>query len=301
MALARHSALSRHVQLARAARSYKATAATGSRQISCNASAMELQSSVPHKELLRALKDMVPSLTTDSHKGQAGKVGVVGGCREYTGAPFFAAMSSLRMGCDLAYVFCTPSAAPVIKGYSPELIVIPELLDSRDFVNVHLSDKFSKFRESIEPWLKRLSVLILGPGLGDDALVAECMRDIVAMARKLQLPVIIDGSGLNFVAHTPDIVRGYSNCLLTPNIAEFGRLAEAVGVQLDGKIGVRWQQQSQQLAAALGGPLLLSKGPQDIITDGQQLLVVRADGSPRRCGGQGDILTGELPCIARVC
>jgi NAD(P)H-hydrate repair Nnr-like enzyme with NAD(P)H-hydrate dehydratase domain len=50
--------------------------------------------------------------------------------------------------------------------------------------------------------------------------------------------------------------------------------------------------QSQQLASALGGPILLSKGPQDIITDGQLLLKVDAAGSPRRCGGQGDVLTG---------
>lgn len=38
----------------------------------------------------------------------------------------------VQMGCDLAYVFCTPSAAPVIKGYSPELIVIPELRTVED-------------------------------------------------------------------------------------------------------------------------------------------------------------------------
>lgn len=50
--------------------------------------------------------------------------------------------------------------------------------------------------------------------------------------------------------------------------------------------------QAKELAAALGGPVLLSKGPVDIITDGQQQLVVSADGSPRRCGGQGDVLTG---------
>lgn len=50
--------------------------------------------------------------------------------------------------------------------------------------------------------------------------------------------------------------------------------------------------QAQELATALGGPLLLSKGQVDIITDGQQQLVVTADGSPRRCGGQGDVLTG---------
>jgi hypothetical protein len=50
--------------------------------------------------------------------------------------------------------------------------------------------------------------------------------------------------------------------------------------------------QAQALAVALGGPLLLSKGQVDVITDGQQSLVVTADGSPRRCGGQGDVLTG---------
>lgn len=50
--------------------------------------------------------------------------------------------------------------------------------------------------------------------------------------------------------------------------------------------------QAQDLATALGGPLLLSKGQVDVITDGQQSLVVTADGSPRRCGGQGDVLTG---------
>jgi NAD(P)H-hydrate repair Nnr-like enzyme with NAD(P)H-hydrate dehydratase domain len=37
----------------------------------------------------------------------------------------------LQMGVDLAYVFCTPSAAPVIKGYSPELIVMPMLPESQ--------------------------------------------------------------------------------------------------------------------------------------------------------------------------
>jgi hypothetical protein len=75
----------------------------------------------------------------------------------------------------------------------------------------------------------------------------------VQMARNMNVPTIIDGSGLNFVAENPECVRGFSNCLLTPNIAEFGRLAAAVGVQLEGKIGVQWQQQvGSGLRAACG-------------------------------------------------
>ena len=57
----------------------------------------------PNYEKLRLL---VPDLDSSKfHKGQAGKIGVVGGCEEYTGAPYFAAMSALRMGADLAHVF----------------------------------------------------------------------------------------------------------------------------------------------------------------------------------------------------
>lgn len=54
---------------------------------------------------------------------QLGRVGVFGGSKDYTGAPFFASISSLRMGADLAYVMTAQEAAPALKAYSPELMV----------------------------------------------------------------------------------------------------------------------------------------------------------------------------------
>lgn len=54
---------------------------------------------------------------------QLGRVGVLGGSKDYTGAPFFASMSALRMGADLAYVLTAEEAAPALKAYSPELMV----------------------------------------------------------------------------------------------------------------------------------------------------------------------------------
>ncbi len=76
-----------------------------------------------------------------SHKGDHGKIGsksvspeafisfflpsavVLGGSFDYTGAPYFAAISALKAGADLAYVFCEKDAAIPIKSYSPELMV----------------------------------------------------------------------------------------------------------------------------------------------------------------------------------
>ncbi|KAF3825658.1 hypothetical protein GH733_006485 [Mirounga leonina] len=75
---------------------------------------------------LQLVRNIIPPQTSKKHKGQDGRIGVVGGCQEYTGAPYFAAISALK-GADLSHVFCTREAAPVIKSYSPELIVHPVL------------------------------------------------------------------------------------------------------------------------------------------------------------------------------
>lgn len=48
---------------------------------------------------------------------------MIGGSKEYTGAPYYAAISSLRAGGELAYIHCDKEATIPIKCYSPELIV----------------------------------------------------------------------------------------------------------------------------------------------------------------------------------
>lgn len=76
---------------------------------------------------MKALKEILPKLDKFKHKGMNGRIGVVGGCYEYTGAPYYSAISMLKGGGDLAHIFCTESAAIPIKSYSPEIIVHPYL------------------------------------------------------------------------------------------------------------------------------------------------------------------------------
>jgi ATP-dependent NAD(P)H-hydrate dehydratase len=74
---------------------------------------------------LEELRKILPVLTHGAKKGSNGLVGVIGGSLEYTGAPFYSAMAALKMGADLAHIFCCKEAATAIKSYSPELIVHP--------------------------------------------------------------------------------------------------------------------------------------------------------------------------------
>ncbi|XP_055965664.1 ATP-dependent (S)-NAD(P)H-hydrate dehydratase isoform X1 [Sorex fumeus] len=228
----------------------------------------------------RLVRGLVPALTHDKHKGMDGRIGVVGGCQEYTGAPYFAAISALKVGADLSHVFCARDAAPVIKSYSPELIVHP-VLDSPQAVG------------EVDKWLSRLHVLVVGPGLGrDDALLAS-VKGILEASRDRDLPVVIDADGLWLVAQQPGLIHGRRNALLTPNHVEFGRLWEAVlGEPMDS--GGDGRAAVQRLSQALGNVTVVRKGEQDVISDGQQVLVCSREGSARRCGGQGDLLSGSL-------
>ncbi|CAF0742660.1 unnamed protein product [Didymodactylos carnosus] len=239
-----------------------------------------------HVQLLQAFKACVPPLVYTSHKGEAGgRIGVIGGSKEYTGAPYFSAMAAFRTGADLIHVFCTDGASVTIKNYSPDLIVHP-ILDA------------DKFKDEIQQWLPRLHSLIIGPGLGREKNVLKNVTHVIEEIKKQkqQIPIVIDADGLHLITEQPDLIKGYPNCILTPNVAEFKRLSEKLSIQVDDSDK---KQAVQQLANKLQVNVLM-KGHQDIICSPhmseQQLEAVQCsvDGSPRRCGGQGDLLSGAL-------
>ncbi|XP_047977508.1 ATP-dependent (S)-NAD(P)H-hydrate dehydratase [Salvia hispanica] len=238
------------------------------------------------------LKSITPSLQSSKHKGQAGKIAVIGGCREYTGAPYFSAISALKIGADLSHVFCTKDAALVIKGYSPELIVHPILEESysvRDEDKKSISDKVI---EEVDKWMERFDCLVIGPGLGRDLFLLDCVSNIMKRARESNVPMVIDGDGLFLVTNSLDLISSYPLAVLTPNVNEYKRLVQKVlHCEVNDQDGT---QQLLSLAKGIGGVTILRKGESDFISNGETVHAVSSFGSPRRCGGQGDILSGSV-------
>lgn len=232
-----------------------------------------------HDKLQEMTRTILPPLDGHNHKGDAGRVGVVGGCDEYTGAPYYAAISSLRVGCDLSHVFCTKEAAPVIKAYSPELIVHPLLGVSSNVAE-------------IATWMERLHSMVIGPGLGRNPNVINTTKEIILKAKALNLPVVIDADGLHIITEQPDLIKGYTKVILTPNVVEFSRLYKTLVGSVPGD--VHTSSSVSTVAKCLGNVTIVLKGPTDIIGDGVQTLVCKTEGSARRCGGQGDLLSGSL-------
>ncbi|XAR54643.1 ATP-dependent NAD(P)H-hydrate dehydratase [Bertholletia excelsa] len=249
-------------------------------------------------DALGILRSITPNLDLNRYKGQAGKIAVIGGCREYTGAPYFSAISALKIGADLSHVFCTKDASPVIKSYSPELIVHPVLEESYSIRwNSSIIDEdkraiSDKVFAEVEKWMERFDCLVVGPGLGRDPFLLDCVSRIMKYARQSNVPIVIDGDGLFLVTNCLELVSGYPWAILTPNINEYKRLVQKV---LNCEVNEQdAPEQLLSLSKGIGGVTILRKGKSDLISDGKTVKSVSLYGSPRRCGGQGDILSGSV-------
>lgn len=190
----------------------------------------------------------------------------LGGSEEYTGAPYFSGISALRLGADLVHVFCHSKAATVIKSYSPDLIVHP-LLDKENAV------------AEIAPWLNRLHCLVIGPGLGRDKNTLNTVTELIQTCKALNMPLVIDADGLFLITQNPKIIEEHKNVILTPNVMEYRNLFAENGNLYD---------QSDIV--------VLEKGANDKvhIKKTRDVIELPEGGSNRRCGGQGDILSGCL-------
>jgi hydroxyethylthiazole kinase-like uncharacterized protein yjeF len=296
-------------------------------------------------------RTVLPSLSTFArHKGDCGRLAVLGGSVMYTGAPYYAAMAAMRSGSDLVSVFCMPEAAVAIKSYSPELMVWPALPSADANPELVVVDAVAAMVEV----LPRVKALVVGPGLGRAAAVMAAVAGVIDEARRRDMPLVVDGDGLQLLVQNPRMPLPRTT-VLTPNAMEFRRLYKAVfpedaavawdaladdAVQLlqahESARGCANEQCSStstststatepvtlaslpghpaQDAAALVGatrlpetlllqqPLLrlcqtlgvtiVQKGAVDLISNGRETWFVAVGGSPRRCGGQGDLLAG---------
>lgn len=268
------------------------------------------------KELLVLARTLIQPLKPSFYKGQAGKVAVFGGCEDYTGAPFFSGHSAALVGADLSHVVCEKLAAPIIKGYSPDLMVHPylydvenpdvqkfapkevweslkkksledalELADLDAVVETHILPKVSKLVE-------RIDMFIVGPGFGRDPLMLKTLFRILEEIKVANKPVILDADSLYLVSLRPELIRGYKKAVITPNVVEFGRICSALAIDDTDTI-----ETAQKVSKSLGGVIVVRKGQNEVIARSDSYVINDMPGSVRRVGGQGDTLTGALATL----
>ncbi|SGZ52190.1 CIC11C00000005803 [Sungouiella intermedia] len=268
------------------------------------------------KELLLLARTIIQPLKPSYYKGQAGKVAVFGGCEDYTGAPFFSCHSAALVGADLSHIVCEKLAAPIIKSYSPDLMVHPYLYDILNpeverFAPREVWEKLqSKLLEDalqlkdldliiekhilpkVMTLVDRIDMFIVGPGFGRDPLMLKTLIRVVEEIKVANKPVILDADSLYLLSVKPLIIQGYSKAVITPNVVEFGRICSALSIEDSDTI-----ETAKLVSQKLGGVIVVRKGENEVIARNSSFLINNMAGSVRRVGGQGDTLTGAMATL----
>ena len=278
--------------------------------------------------------ELIRPLTYLSKKGDNGCIATIGGSLEYTGAPYYSAISALKAGSDLSHVFCHTEAAIPIKSYSPELIVHPGF---NLFSNETLLNKS-------ERWFKNMNSILIGPGLGRETDTEKIFLEFTKTISLIKnIPLVFDADAVwfwgklnsenNDEKEKLDIINNNKNLILTPNFTEFEKICKCLGNEFNNDsiekqkafmIDLVENKNNDNLGTSeiiniedlnnnneiknifineinlcnkFGNNfILVKKGLVDVITDGKELYIVKKKGSLKRTGGIGDILSGLINC-----
>src|SRR3989304_6357077 len=164
----------------------------------------------------RVVKSMLSIRPPDFHKGDAGRVYLIGGSPGMTGAPCLAGRAAMRMGAGLITVVVPKSLLPVVEA---------KLLEVMSYgVEDGGSGHFLKscVPELLET-ISRADFVVVGPGAGAYPGAEEFLAELIP---RIRVPFLIDADGLNAVAGQVRVLREATTpCLITPHPGEMSRLA----------------------------------------------------------------------------
>ena len=217
-----------------------------------------------------------------SHKGNNGKLLIVGGNKDYAGAPAIAGMAAIGAGADLVYVASPEKAAEAIKSTSPDLIV--KSLEGDKLSLNHLDEILNRAENA--------DAVLIGPGAGIDEDTSKLFNVLVT---KIKKPIVLDADALKQVEIS--LIKSREDIILTPHISEFKSIFKVKGnlkldidsydfKHVDENI-TKFQQITRQIKGAV-----IVKGQYDLILSGTKFRINKSGNAGMTVGGTGDALSG---------
>lgn len=221
-----------------------------------------------------------------SHKGNNGSVLIVGGSKDYHGAPAISGMAAFGAGVDLVYVASPEPAGVPIRSASPDLIV--KSLDG-DYLSLNHLDDILELAEKAD-------AVLIGPGSSINDDTSKLFNVLVTKIRK---PIVLDADGLKQVDIS--LIKNKDNIILTPHLAEFNMFFKTdLKLDLDSYDFNKVDEnitQFQQAARDIKGCVVV-KGKNDLILSGSRFRINRSGNAGMTVGGSGDALAGIIAALA---
>lgn len=210
------------------------------------------------------LKSRIP----DSHKGSYGKVVIVAGFEEMSGACCMSAEAAYRCGAGLVRVFTSEDAKRALQARVPEIMVS--------------SYEKENWKAELVSQLQWADVIAVGPGLGNSETAVRALELVLSAGAK---KYVLDADALNLLNGQLDRVP--YGAVLTPHPAELSRLLSiSLGEIKQDRLGVL------KKSVIRDDIVLVCKDARTIIAQGKRVCINLNGNSGMATGGSGDVLTG---------
>jgi NAD(P)H-hydrate epimerase len=212
-----------------------------------------------------------------AHKGDFGRLLVVGGSEVFSGAPALVSLAALRTGVDIVYVAAPKKTAYAVSSMSPDLITLKLKGDHLTAGNV----------AELRSYLESVDAVVVGPGLGVHPETRSFVKSCVEAVENAGKLLLLDADGLKAFADFKRPLR--VPLVLTPHAGEYAVL---MGRKLPENLEERVAE-VQKTAAELKAVVLL-KGKVDVVCDGKRVKLNFTGNQGMTVGGTGDVLSGVV-------
>lgn len=220
------------------------------------------------------LEKVIIERSRTSHKGDYGRLLLLGGTYPYGGAIIMAALAAVKSGAGLVTVGTDRENIPALHSHLPEAMAFS------------LQDK-----QLLKEQLEKAEVVLLGPGLGDNAFGEDLVKEVFATLRQNQI-LLVDGGALTILART-SLSFPLSQLILTPHQKEWEKLS-GIAIEKQNKDAT-----ASGLTSFPQGTILVEKGSATRIWQAGQsdYYQLQVGGPYQATGGMGDTLAGMIAGI----
>ncbi len=232
--------------------------------------------------IAEAVLDSLPRRGAASTKFSSGNVLVVGASRGLTGAVAMSSSAATRAGAGYAAAAVPGSLEPILEMKLTEVMTLGVAEADGGLAPAAA--------EAISARAASADCVVLGPGAGRSNATRELLR---GLASELEQPLLIDADGLNALGTDLELLRGPDRpVVLTPHAGELGRL-----LGCDSKEVEAARLQSARRAAREAGAIVVLKGADSIVTDGERVAVNALSSPALATAGTGDVLSGTIAAL----
>lgn len=250
-------------------------------------------------EDLTLLKKRAP----DSHKGTFGKLLLIAGSENMSGAAFLSASAAYRTGAGLVKIVTPESNRGILQTQIPEAILETYKTGTQNAADDRYESSSAKaiaeeckpdsvkeafdFR-ALEKAIDWCDAIAIGPGIGVCELTEAILEKGLLYANK---PIVIDADGLNILSRKPMLLKAHKQpVILTPHLGEMARLTakkmEEIKASLIENVD-KFAKENQVICVC--------KDSHSVVTDGSGHIYVNLSGNNGMAtAGSGDVLTGII-------